>query len=78
MLFTALNRAEPFRCFSRERRECFFGLRVGLAPSTSAVMNSLDDGMQPTWPPGGHPDGEDPERLYRAELCGGHRHKKRA
>lgn len=46
----------------------FFGRQVGLAPSTSAVMNSLDDGMLPTWPPGGHTDGEDPKRLDRSQV----------
>ena len=73
MLRTALNRAEPFDIV-QERRECVFGRHVGLAPSTSVMMNSLDDGKLPTWPPGGHPDGEDPERLYGSQLCGGHCH----
>ena len=68
MLFTALNRAEPFDFFPGEQRVCFFGRQVGLAPSTSAVMNSLDDGKLPTRPPGGHTDGEDPERLDRSQV----------
>lgn len=66
--FTALNRA-PFDFFFQESGECVFGRHVGLAPSTSAVMNSLDDGRLPTWPPGGHPDGEDPERVCRSQRC---------
>lgn len=62
MLFRALNSAEPFDIFKRVE-SVFLAVGLDWHHLYSAVMNSLDDGKLPTWPPGGHPDGEEPKTL---------------
>lgn len=61
-LFTSLNRAEPFDTF-QESRVCFW---PSYWPGT--IHLGCDDGKLPTWPPGGHTDGKESERLQITTL----------